>query len=92
VIILPEVPAAGALVAAERIRACIAASPVTFKQTNIAVTVSLGVAENGKSSPSPESLLGEADQALYASKENGRNRVTLRQPGRQPTRETTREC
>jgi len=89
VIILPEVPAAGALVVAERIRACVAASPVIFKQTSIAVTVSLGVAENGKSSRSPETLLGEADEALYASKENGRNRVTLRQPARQTPRDAT---
>ncbi|WP_102796963.1 GGDEF domain-containing protein [Bowmanella denitrificans] len=62
---------------AERIRFAIAAQPVTLSDNKlITVTTSIGVSfvENG-ASKSLESLLAEADGALYQSKESGRNCV-----------------
>ncbi len=72
VLILPETNEAGALEAAERIRSAIeeAAWP------NRPVTISVGVASMRLNTDSPAMLIAEADQAMYVSKEFGRNRVT----------------
>jgi diguanylate cyclase (GGDEF)-like protein len=80
VVLLPEIAASGALVVAERIRASVAGTPATFEGREIAATISVGIAEAGSVPRTPESLLGDADEALYCSKKNGRNRVTLRSP------------
>jgi PleD family two-component response regulator len=40
------------------------------------VTVSIGVSSTEFGASGPAALLEEADQSLYASKNNGRNRVT----------------
>jgi diguanylate cyclase (GGDEF)-like protein len=39
------------------------------------ITVSIGVASFPKEAESEERLIGAADQALYAAKQAGRNRV-----------------
>jgi diguanylate cyclase (GGDEF)-like protein len=78
VAILPEVAAAGAAIAGERIRGAVAAARAEFEGKSIAVTISVGAAELGPTPRTVESFLGEADEALYLSKKNGRNRVTLR--------------
>lgn len=75
-ILLPQTTAAGGKMMAERIRASVEASPVTFSTTQIAVTVSIGGAEwqSAKMALLHEAL-ARADEALYAAKHNGRNRV-----------------
>jgi diguanylate cyclase (GGDEF)-like protein len=77
VVLLPEIAAPGAIVVAERIRTAVAAAPAVFEDQTIAVTISVGVAELGVFGTA-ESLLGEADEALYLSKNGGRNRVSVR--------------
>jgi diguanylate cyclase (GGDEF)-like protein len=62
---------AGAMVG-ERVRAKIA-SPGFAR---VPVTVSVGVASVGFGAESLLDLIGQADEALYASKHGGRNRVT----------------
>ena len=62
---------AGAMVG-ERVRAKIA-SPGFAR---VPVTVSVGVASVGFGAESLHDLIGQADEALYASKNGGRNRVT----------------
>ena len=42
-----------------------------------AITVSFGVADLADGATRIEDLVNEADNALYRSKESGRNRVTL---------------
>jgi diguanylate cyclase (GGDEF)-like protein len=79
VAILPEVDAAGAAIAGERMREAVAAAPAAFDGRSIEVTISVGVAAVGASPRTAESLLGEADEALYLSKKNGRNRVSSRE-------------
>ena len=61
---------------AERIRSAIESSVVSFEQLDLRVTVSIGVAEAMKGDD-VDLLVKRADVALYASKQNGRNQVTL---------------
>ena len=65
----------------ERVRVAVEAEPFKFDDLSIPVTVSIGVAEaNYETTLVRESLLEQADQALYQSKHNGRNQVTVYKP------------
>jgi len=75
VVLMPGADRATAEAVAERLRSVVAERPFTVAAETIRVTVSIGIAE-GALTPSPVALLAEADAALYASKRNGRNRVT----------------
>ena len=72
-VILPRTGAAGAVIAAERLRASVEAGPWPLRR----VTASFGVAASGPGGPGPQGLIEQADLALYRSKHQGRNRVTL---------------
>ncbi len=64
-----------AVMVAERLRSSIEAMSVPFKDQHLRVTVSIGVAEwDGEMTY--EDLMEAADEALYRSKADGRNRVT----------------
>jgi two-component system cell cycle response regulator len=77
-VILPETPAAEAARVAERIRASAETDRFTPDGGSVAlnVTVSIGYAWFPENAKTPEALIEAADQALYRSKESGRNRVT----------------
>ncbi|WP_088009325.1 diguanylate cyclase [Indiicoccus explosivorum] len=72
-VLLPDTRADEALEAAERLRQLIAADSCSDRY---GITASFGVAEFG-AEHSPESLMEQADKALYAAKEMGRNRAVL---------------
>jgi diguanylate cyclase (GGDEF)-like protein len=78
VVILPETPAAGALHLAEKIREAVEAHRFTIDEsgTEVRATVSLGLSRFPDHGRAPEALVSAADQALYRSKQGGRNRVT----------------
>lgn len=59
---------------ADQIRNAIASTPISAPHGALTVTVSMGVTV-ADSSSDPESLLRDADLALYQAKRNGRNRV-----------------
>ncbi len=81
VLILPATSGRDAAVAAERLRASIEEMVVDIGgDKTLSKTMSFGVAELGPDGTA-ETLVGRADAALYASKETGRNRVTLSLPG-----------
>lgn len=61
----------------ENIRATVEAHPFIYNGKRIPTTISLGVAELTPQMDSPKALLKAADKALFESKANGRNRVTL---------------
>jgi two-component system, cell cycle response regulator len=80
-VVLPQTALSGAGVAAERLRAHIAAHPAATSGGKIRATTSIGVSSahcfaNG-APVSIEELLNAADRCLYTSKEAGRNKVTL---------------
>lgn len=79
-IFLPESDPGGMEVLAERIRHAVAAEPFPLPSgVNLNVTVSLG----GVLCPvgsSLDAMISMADEGLYESKGNGRNRVTIRTP------------
>jgi two-component system, cell cycle response regulator len=75
-VLLPDTNAEGALHAAEDLRAAVGGSPVRWHGRPLRVTVSAGVAVRLPDEP-PEQLVRRADEALYAAKAGGRDRVVL---------------
>ncbi|WP_200915359.1 sensor domain-containing diguanylate cyclase [Jeongeupia sp. HS-3] len=73
-LLLPQTDASAALLLLERLRATIAAGSFVYDAATIALTVSIGYA-GADPHESAEALLGRADEALYAAKQGGRNRV-----------------
>ncbi|MFB6350376.1 MAG: GGDEF domain-containing protein, partial [Bradymonadaceae bacterium] len=76
-VILEETRREGAVRVAERIRRQVAGLEFVAAGDTFSCTVSLGLAVWPAAGVEPESLLDTADEALYASKENGRNQVTV---------------
>jgi len=74
IVLLPETRQATARQVAERLRAAI--QPATADLTPNGVTVSIGVSGLEAGAPDLESLLHQADDALYSAKQAGRNLVT----------------
>ncbi len=75
-VILPHTDIDQARHLAERIRQAVKDMRIPFGQHVIRLTVSIGIGclDRGEG-PGPEALIRAADQALYAAKEGGRNRV-----------------
>lgn len=76
-VILPGVESEGAMIAAERIRKALEEEKL---DTIGNITASIGVATFLEHSDNIEDILELTDQAMYSSKRNGRNRVTLAKP------------
>jgi len=74
-VFLPNTDPLGALDAAERIRQQVASAPYTWNQTHVVATVSIGVATVHQGQLSVDTMVHEAEQALEAAKEAGRNCV-----------------
>jgi diguanylate cyclase (GGDEF)-like protein len=79
--ILPNTDATGAIVVAERLRAELQKCAVSGPSGPVQVTASFGIAmvKGPECRSSLEDLLKRADTALYAAKEQGRNRVVASQ-------------
>ncbi len=74
-VIASAADAAGTMALAERIRVVIESEPVMTQSGEVRVTASLGAAVcSGACQADPQMLLRLADRALYAAKDNGRNR------------------
>src|SRR5262249_42944071 len=78
-IIMPETDMAAACAVAERLRHAVVEMRIALgeRASEACVTLSVGVATYlpGQEVVGPEWLIGQADQALYAAKHLGRNRV-----------------
>jgi two-component system cell cycle response regulator len=79
VLVLPDTSAEMAVRIAERLRLAIEALSTAFDGQVIRVTASFGVAQRAAHESQLE-VLERADAALYSSKKEGRNRVTMSSP------------
>ncbi len=77
VMVLPETDTVEAEVVAERVRSIIEGRSFEYQGNRLSVTISVGVATFPGDAADRVSLIKAADEALYASKRNGRNRVTV---------------
>ena len=59
----------------ERVRAAVEGLRIEAEGTIVPVTISIGI--TSRKSGSLETMINDADEALYAAKEGGRNRVVL---------------
>ena len=76
VILLRDIPLAGAVECAERIRTAVERGTLGASDGGVPVTISLGVATLDRDRhATPAALLEAADRALYEAKRSGRNRV-----------------
>jgi diguanylate cyclase (GGDEF)-like protein len=72
-VVLPNCTTAEATVTAERVRENIEEANVGGE---VKVTASIGVAATDRVGHLADDLIAKADQAMYSSKQNGRNKVT----------------
>ena len=77
IIMLPEIGPEQGVEAAERIRHKVAEEIFNSDGESIKVTISVGVASFPENGEDAESVIRNADAALYEAKELGRNRVVL---------------
>jgi diguanylate cyclase (GGDEF)-like protein/PAS domain S-box-containing protein len=80
VIVLPNTSTAGAVAVVERLQAAIAALAIPHPSSDIApqITLSFGIASTiPQLGTQPDSLLNQADAALYRAKLQGRNRYVI---------------
>jgi two-component system cell cycle response regulator len=77
VVVMPDTDVAGAELVTRRLRREIADAPFAqlLVDGGLGITVSIGVAAMIGGHDTPEALLKRADEALYAAKRGGRNRV-----------------
>jgi diguanylate cyclase (GGDEF)-like protein len=77
-IVLPETAHEGAVAVAEKIRSLISLTPFATRAGDAAVTASFGIASTGPSGPDislkVDAIIRTADECLYRSKQEGRNR------------------
>ncbi len=76
-VILPETAPDMATMVAERIRKAVESLEIPQEETILRVTISLGVSYLGDDVKNKEILIEKADDALYTSKREGRNKVTV---------------
>jgi two-component system cell cycle response regulator len=79
-IVLPETAHSDGMFVANKIRNLIAATPFATRSGDVPVTASFGVASTGPTGPDLslklETMIRKADECLYKSKTDGRNRAT----------------
>ncbi len=76
-VLLAETDLAGAAIAAERLRAAVAALAVELDGSVISFTISIGVVQINHDGMSLKAAMDKADEALYQAKADGRDRVVL---------------
>jgi two-component system, cell cycle response regulator len=76
IIIMPDTDIGRAYQVGERLRECIASEPFRINsEMSLSITASVGLGTLERAEDTPEILIKRADNALYAAKRRGRNRV-----------------
>jgi diguanylate cyclase (GGDEF)-like protein len=76
-ILFPETDLFTAWNVAERMRQNVSQVAIPTEHGSLSVTISQGLARYSSRTPDLDSLIGEADRALYLAKQSGRNRVEM---------------
>lgn len=84
VVLLPATSLEEARLVAERLREAVAQTTAWFEGKAICCTLSVGLAVARGNHRDLDALLREADMALYAAKQSGRNRVVCAHTGAKP--------
>ena len=79
IILLPETNCDGAAGVADRVRHSIEAASITVRGEDVSFTVSVGIACFPDSGKTLETVMERADQAMYRSKSEGKNRINVYQ-------------
>jgi len=74
-LLMPQTPIVGALEVAERIRCAVEGVLVVSGEIKVHCTVSIGIAQWGGDGDAVAALVARGDNAMYAAKRAGRNRV-----------------
>src|SRR5581483_10394558 len=74
IVLLPDTPGKGAMEVAERIRSRVSGSPLALGAQRLVTSVSIGIACYPEDGATLDALAAHADGALYAAKQDGRNR------------------
>lgn len=74
-VVLRDCPAEAARDIANRLRACIADTPIECGDVSLSITASFGVATTQPNEEKMKNVVERADQAMYTAKKRGRNRV-----------------
>ncbi len=77
VVIMPETDLENAYIAAERIRSVLAEEAIEVDGYQFHITACFGISAYTDKPPSLERLIDEADTAMYAAKEAGRNAIRI---------------
>ena len=77
VLLLPDTPLDAAMSKVEGLCAHVRARPIVYREAELRVTLSAGVAASPDNAAAPAELLRAADGALYRAKESGRDRVCV---------------
>ena len=77
-IILPDTNNSAAIFAAERLLARVADVPIDTEAGKLTIQLSIGIAGMNQDTPTLQSLVVRADQAMYAAKGAGRNRLSAK--------------
>ena len=82
VVIMPDSTREACMAVGERLRKTIAEAAVAVPDQNleIPITVSIGVSMSTNASDNPASIMRRGDEALYAAKNSGRNKVVFHEP------------
>lgn len=76
ILFLPETNLDQAVAMAERLRVAISGMRMVYQSETIYFTASFGVAQRAANDSSLDALISAADECLYRSKRDGRNRVS----------------
>ncbi len=79
VLLMPETPLEGAREICERLRSAIERTSFSGKEKEAYLTVSIGISLVPLTPTTPEEIVRMADMALYEAKQDGRNRIVVKE-------------
>jgi diguanylate cyclase (GGDEF)-like protein len=83
-VVCPDTDASAAGQCAERLRQGVSAMRIGVGNASLHLTISIGVAAMDSGMTTPDSMIKASDQAVYAAKQAGRNRICVYRPRSTP--------